>query len=330
MAFTIITQGTVTQGSTATGLRIDIPQSADYFKVVNLTQMAANPNPGVGVMYEWYNVPYFQDGYALQWSKTNSTNAMNADIITSGGFTYYEVPQGPEAAVTGTAITAATPAVVTMTNTYSEGDRVRLYGTTGMEQIGGMEFTISSVSGSGFTLLGLPAAGFAAPATAVVARRVGQRGAVMPRSLFITAISKASQAVVTVSTEHDYVVGQLVNFSVPPSFGMSEISGLTGKVLAVGTYTITVDINSSSFSTFAFPPASASPNAQLFAMLSPAGQRAQIAGNTTPSNVQTGYNVTTVPFQTGEFTPYMWLPAGTASPAGSANDVLVWQACKVE
>jgi len=333
MPFTIITQGNFT--STGVGVKIPIPQSCDYFVATNVTQMGTTQATGRCVRGEWYrNGTNANDlsNLGLRWKKTDATSAINIDSFAtstaSGGFVYVPTAPVTEAAVTGgTAITAASPAVVTITNTYSEGDRVRLYATTGMLQIAGMDFTISSVSGAGFTLLGLDASAFAAPATAVTARRISEFDAVEPRFLYITGISQASQAVVTVSTEHNYVVGELVTFNVPSSFGMSEITGLTGKIVAVTAYTMTVNIDSSNFTAFAFPASTGVPTVQLFATLGPAGQRTQYNPIT---GIQTGYDFNYPPFHTGEFTPYLFLNAGANSPAGSADDVIVWQAYKSE
>lgn len=328
MAMTIITQGQFT--STGVGVYIPTPSSTDYFITKNITQLATTQATGRCVMGEWYRGA-FSANDGIRWKKTNSTSAMNADLFStstaSNGFTYVQATPYVESAVTGTAITAANPAVITMTNTYSDGDRVRLYSTTGMLQIAGMDFTISSVSGSGFTLLGLDASAFAAPATAVTARRISPYDAIEPRYLYITKISQATQAVVTVSCAHNYVAGELIYFNVPQSFGMKEISGLTGKIVSVGTYTMTVDIDSSAFTAFAFPASSAVPGTTLFATLGPAGQRTQqnyITGS------QTGYDFNYPPFHTGQFVPYIYLSAGTQSPAGSNGDVIVWQCCKSE
>lgn len=333
MPFTIITQGDFT--SAGVGVNIPIPQTCDYFVATNVTQMGTTQNPGRCVRGEWYrNGVNANDlnNLGLRWKKTDSSSAINVDSFAtstaSGGFTYFPTVPVTEAAVTGgTAITNASPAVVTLTNTYSEGDRVRLYATTGMLQIAGMDFTISSVSGSGFTLLGLDASAFAAPATAVTARRISIYDAVEPRYLYITGISQAASAVVTVSCVHNYVVGELVHFSVPNSFGMSEINGLTGKIISVTDYTMTVDIDSSIFSAFAFPASSAVPTTQLFATLAPAGQRTQYNPVT---GIQTGYDFNYPPFHTGQFSPYMNLAAGASSPAGSSGDKIVWQAYKSE
>lgn len=296
---------------------INLPAGSDKFVVRNLTQEATTQTPGRGVKFEWFNNPSFAEGSQIVTSKAAGAAGLESVLATTGGFVYAKTEffQGP--AVTGTAITAATPAVVAMVNTYSEGDVVALYGTTGMRQIAGMEFTISTVTGTAFTLAGLDSVGFSAPATAVIARKIAKQKSVAPFSNFITTITSGPQAVVTVSKIHRYTVGQMLTFSVPTSFGMSEIDGKTGRIVAVTDYTFTVDINSTPFSVFAFPEDSLVPVTQLFATVAPAGQRNE-------------YNVTTVPFRTGNFVPHMVLPAGITSPAGSVDDVIVWESWKQE
>src|SRR6185503_21243007 len=161
------------------------------------------------------------------------------------------------------------PAVVTQTQTYSDGDILQFYSTTGMLQIAGMNFQISTVSGSGYTLIGLRAAGFSAAATAGYTRRISKYLAVEPQFLYVTEITQANQAVVRTSVDPTqyYVVGMKVRFSVPYSFGMTQMDGLTGTIVAVSSanYTFTVDINSSAFTAFAFPASTLSPTATLFA-----------------------------------------------------------------
>ncbi len=234
MPFTIVTQDSYT--SDGADKQINLPSSADYFVTTNITQMPLAPATPVVIRGEWYkNVFAINDG--IRGKKSANTSVINIDTFktstASNGFTYVSTPPQPEAAVTGTAITAATPAVVASTNTYSEGDYVTLYATTGMLQISGMTFQISTVSGSGYTLLGLPAAGFAAPATALISRRVAKTMPVEPRTMFITAISQATNAEITFSEAHSYVAGQLVHFSVPSAFGMTQMNQLTGRVISV-------------------------------------------------------------------------------------------------
>ncbi len=327
MPFTIITQGSFT--STGADVQIPLPSSADYFKTVNYTQMGLTGS--VCVAGEWFKgVTAINDG--LRWRKAGSSAILIDKFSTSSasnGFTYVQSHPQPEAAVTGTTITQAAQAVATQTNTYSEGDYLTFFGVTGMLQISGMTFQISSVSGSGYTLIGLDSSAFASPASAFMTRRVAKTMPVEPRTMYVTKISKATNAVITLSESPSYVVGQLVHFSVPSSFGMVEMNQLTGRILAVdtATYTVTVNIDSSTFTTFAFPASTSSPTATLFATMSPAGQQVVATGNPL---VQVGYNVSYAPFHTGQFVPYMNVAGGANSPAGAASDVIVWQAYKME
>ena len=334
MPFTIVTQGTFTQPATAVNQIIPLPSGADYFKTYNLTQMPLAPSTPVVVMGEWFGGGLTANNDGLRWKKTASSSALNLDTFqtstASNGFTYVTSFPAPQAALTGTTITNATPAVATVTNTYSEGDTVVIYNSTGALQYSGMTFTISSVSGSGFTLLGLNTPGSAA--TAFQVRRVNQFTPVTPSFYFITGITQAAQGVVTTSQAHNYQVGQLVNFEIPGSYGMTQLNGYQNQrvppmITAVTAYTFTINVNTTNFTAFALPASSGSPTTPLFATVAPAGQRATFNPIT---GVTTGYNFTQVPFKTGIFVPYMYLPAGAQSPGGAANDVILYQGFKME
>jgi len=308
MGFTLMQQGTFT--SDGDSRNIYLQSNPDYFRVVNLTQSATTQSTGRGIEFEWYR-GLTADDNAIKLGKENSSNIVNKDLVTSGGFTFVEEFPLPGAAISVTGITAANPAVVSATQSYSDGDIVRLYGTTGMLQISGMLFDIDNASGSDFELPGLDASGFAAAATAGTVRKIEKAYAFTPSFYYVTKITKASSAVVTTSMTHNFEVGQAVTFSVPSSFGMSEIDQLTGVISAVTTHTFTVDINSTGFSTFAFPASSLSPAAALFATVAPAGSR----------NISNPVN----PFKGDLELPYMHLASGAQSPAGSSSDVIVWQ-----
>lgn len=338
MAFTLITGGSFT--STAIGVKINLPTSADYFRITNISQMA-NATATDCVRGEWYGAKFGAGATAandgLRWRKAGSSAILIDTFATStatNGFTYVTSTPVVEAqnANAITAITNASPAVVTQTNTYSDGDVLQFYGTTGMLQISGMNFQISSSSGAGYTLTGLRAAGFAFAGTAGFTRRISPLNAVEPEFLFITEITKATQAVVRTSVDPTlhYVVGMLIHFSVPYSFGMTQINGLTGKIVAVSStnYTLTVDIDTTNFTTFAFPTSASSPVSPLFATLAPAGARTQQDPNTL---VQTGYDFTKQPFRTGQFVPYMFIGGGGAGNAtGTSGNVINWEAYKFE
>lgn len=322
---TLLEQGSFT--SDGNSKDIVLPGSADYFVCTNLTQAATTQSTGRGVKFEWF--PNLNAGEAMKYGKEDSDDILNYDLVTSGGFTYYASRPAPEAAVTATAITAANPAVVSATaHGYSVGDRVRAYGTTGMLQIAGMDFTVTAVgSANAFTLGYLDASGFAAAATAGSFRRLPKYAPVLPEAHYITAISAASSAVVQFSVTHKYKVGDLLYFRVPSSMGMVEMDSLVGKVTAVSTAnnTCTVDIDSSGFTAFAFPASGAAD--KRVAIAGPAGKRDlydDIFDKANRSLLDLNQ------FRDGQEYPYIHLAAGAQSPAGSTSDVIVWQAFKAE
>lgn len=108
---------------------------------------------------------------------------------------------------------------------------------------------------------------------------------VIPGFLIITNISRSRQAVVTIvdSDENTYIPGQLLYFSVPTTYGMFQINGLTGQIIEINNNNFTVDINSIDFNTFVIP----SNFKEKPATVSPAGSR----------NLQFSNLTNRVPFQ---------------------------------
>lgn len=346
MAFTLITQGTFVQPATPTALIIPLPSGCDYMKVTNLTQMrAASPTACVGG--EWFGGGLTPVNDGLRWRK-NGSSAILIDAFSNStatnGFTYVTSFPAPQAALVGTTITQANGAVASVTNTYSNGDQVIIYNAVGMEQISGMTFTISSVTGSQFTLLGLDSSGFATAATAFSVRRVTQNPVgittpVAPSFMYITKVSQAVGAQVTTSQANEVFVGQKLEFTVPGSFGMVQLNNFYQPqskpivvVSIIDAYNFTINIDTTNYTAFAFPASALSPTAQLFATAAPAGQSTQF---NPISNVTTGYNFTQAPFRSGIFVPYMLLGytaggGGSTGLAGGASDVIVWDAYKME
>lgn len=228
-----------------------------HFATDNETNFASVANPGVVKRAHW------QTGMAAgSWIGVQNSDGAATDETTgaaTNGFTIIDTQNTLqlEAAKVGTALTAANPAVATMVaHGYSVGDIVRITNTTGMLQIAGMDFTITAVGGANnFTLGYLDASGFAAPATAITARRLRYDNIWFPRNRYVTKITQALQAVVTLSVTHGYVVGQSVSFRIPAAFGMVQLDGLTGEIVAISTAnnTVTVDIDTTAFTAFAFP-----------------------------------------------------------------------------
>jgi hypothetical protein len=261
----IIAKGTII--STGAAQTINIPEGADTFILRNRTTLAA----GAGIIESiWWS------GMAAGTAQTNTLAAgtITNTIIAAGGFTYTDPTTavlGPAIAITG--ITQAASAVAATATTPVVGQIVRVYGTTGMLQVAGMDFSVTAVTpGVSMTFGYLNSAGFAAPATGGNYRLLPFDLPFYPRKRFITGITAAAQAVVTMSVAHDYQIGDKVRFVVPAAFGMTQMNGLTGTVTAIAAGTITVDINSSAFTAFAFPTSAIAAAGVTFAQVVPAGE----------------------------------------------------------
>lgn len=245
----IIYRGSVV--STGAPQFISVPAGFDQFVLRNRTTLAA----GAGIFEAKYWL-----GMVGGTAETKSVagGAVTDAIIAAGGFTYMDsavMALGPAVALT--VISQAGSAVVSTGTTPPVGSIVRLYSTTQMLQVSGYDFTVTAVTpGVNMTLGYLNSAGFAAAANAGFYRTVPFDAAFYPPRRFITGITAAAQAVVTLSVAHHYIVGDKVKFIVPAAYGMPEINGLVGTITAIttgATNTITVDINSVGFTAFAFP-----------------------------------------------------------------------------
>lgn len=177
-------------------------------------------------------------------------------------------------ALVATAITGmAGTFIVSMTNTgtIAVGDFVRLYSVTGEQQISGYTFQVTAVSVNSSITLGYMASSgitFAADATAAqVVKFIPSR--FYPRYAYIANITKAAQAVVYFTAQNDFTPGEIVSFRVSSAFGMQEINNLQARVLSVTNSatvsSITIDLDTTGFTTFAFPT-----SAQALAGVSPA------------------------------------------------------------
>jgi len=310
----VIASGSFT--STGAAKNIPLRSGFDFFETTNKTQLATTQATGRGVKFSW------QLGYAADSadmiSKKDASNDVTFEVVTSGGFTMIDTSnQTPEAAkaTSGTDVAKATSVVTIVSHGYSVGDVVRMYGTTSMLQIAGMEFTITAVpTANSFTLGFIDMSGFAADATAGFARRIPNNPLYAPSVNFITGITQAAQAVVTLSVTHGLLVGDAVTLHVSQDYGMVEADGLVGKVVAINTTnnTITLDIDSSGFTAFAFPLSATAANGVSPAQITPFGTYS----NSSDQAVRNDSKI------------IMKLAAGVDSPAGSASDVIYWRAFK--
>lgn len=248
--------------STGAATTISLPFAPTGVKVYDITKINAN----AGNNYRW---AWWQSGMTNGYAVIGTSNAGNTDvletIVASNGISIVDTSQANlGAAFVGTAVSQAAVASVTMiAHPFVTGDIVQLTNTTGMLQIAGADFSITKTGANTFTLDNLDtqaANGFAAPATAVTARKMGNQPYFYPRRRFITKMSQATNMLVTMSVTHGYQVNQKVRLVVPAEFGMTQANGLLATITAVGvadssgsTNTISLDVNSSAFSAFAWP-----------------------------------------------------------------------------
>lgn len=307
-----------------------VNSGVDWIWVKNITVSYA---AGAGTGAEYYWQQGMPQGRGTIYTKTATTNALAvAQIAANAGFylvdTTVNLP-GPSLALTG--ITAGNPPVVNTTNTSSlnEGDIVRIFSTVGAKQLGGLDFSIGNiVASTSFELSFMTPIASANPGAGTF-RRIPYDAYYYPQTRYITDISQASQAIVTFSVDHNYTVGQSVRFIVPTvtaaAFGMTELDGLEGAIVAIDqadvngvTNTITVDIDTSGFTAFAFPlttspgftPAQVVPIGENTAVALSLG--ANILGGATENDGVFGIQ----------------LQAGASSPAGVEDDVIYWVAGK--
>jgi hypothetical protein len=72
-----------------------------------------------------------------------------------------------------------------------------------------------------------------------------------PRNFTVSNITRAAQAVVTTTEEYDYVVGQLVRFHIPVSYGMSQLNEQEAYVTSLNSSNIfTTNINTLNYDSF--------------------------------------------------------------------------------
>jgi len=265
----MIAQGSFVSGGVARN--IQLPKRPDYFMIKNRSLWGTAPT--AVVQSEWFLG--YGAGQAIHISE-GAGSALTATATAAGGagFTFVDLTsQVPGALVaTGTAITNANPAVVSDASSPTVGDIVRMINTTGMLQIAGMDFTVTAVTaGVDFTLGYLNAAGFAAPATNADYRIIPAKY-YSPARYYITAMTAANPAVITVSVAHNYQIGDYLTLHIPVAFGtMNHFDGRTVRVTAVTASTMTLDLDSTGFA-FAFPTSAVAAAGVSFAHVTPVGE----------------------------------------------------------
>ena len=199
-------------------------------------------------------------------SSDGTNPAMIARLISADGISTYDTVNPPTfAPLASTAVTGnAGTFIVSMANTGSivVGDYVRLYNQAGEQQISGYVFQVTAVTANVSITLGYMASSgmtFAADATTGFVRKVIPNR-MYPRLAYIANITKATQATIFFTAKNDFTPGEIVGIRVlaiiPSEPTMIEANNKDVRVLSVTNSatvsSITVDLDTTGFTTFAF------------------------------------------------------------------------------
>jgi len=191
----------------------------------------------------------------------------NNGYAAINGFTVYNAANPPTYPVV--AVASFTPGTTTVWTTsaphgYQVGDNVRVFSLTSAPQFGGLVMTVTAVgSTTTFTTL-LDSTGATTSVGSV--QKVGNaylpgKSLYYPQNRVIAKITNANPMVVTTLVQQNYYVGDVVTFDIPTQFGVPQLSnpysGLPFQATviaannAVGTQTVTLAVDSTSFGVFA-------------------------------------------------------------------------------
>lgn len=307
---TILSQGTFrTPGSNTTNntiangsqMIIQIPSNADFMWVydyssfgsvgTNTATFQGTANGSTGM--RWYWQRGMAQGQAMVEYKGNGVNSLNADVITSGGFTLYDpsnFAQNPvlSAPVATTAVTNAVRPVVSTANTagLSVGSVVRLSNNAQLDN-DGPEFVVGAVvANTSFTLLTAtnPLANVpgAVGGASGFYRIVNRDELFYPRRRFIVNITQAVNAQVSTSVPHGMTAGQAIRFQIPAVSGMVQLNSTAqnnyryASILSVlDDYNFLIDIDTTAYTAFSWPTVAQQPSG--YPIMVPVGENTSVA-----------------------------------------------------
>lgn len=354
---TILGQGTFI--GTGNNVTIAIPSGADFLNVWNYTQAAASAST-YGVQYYW------QLGMGSNAIVYSNGTANAATIgVTTGGFNSLVWPsaQGPlnngSTGISG--ISSATPPVATVGSTAGMGPGyvVRLSGlvstggtniygyngidwTVGIGTLDSTHFsidfmnTVTTTSTGNFRVIGFPVAS----SNAAVGNIVTTDGFFYPRVRTISNISAASSAVIKLTVQHNFSVGQAIrinlvggsaiwgSYAALDNYNNNGLSSSTSPNfwtitnVNYSTNTITINANTIGFGTFAYPTSGAPfTPPQVVPFGEDDGYLSQTFGTSVASLSDAVTNVA-----------YLGMVLtggnGTSNPAGGSGDQIFWVAGK--
>lgn len=290
--------GTFTSNATPSAVTLNLPAGATEIEVINITDL----NTPAATVIKAEGFANGAAGTAIIHTGNGATpNVLAPTGIVANGFTFFDdsglATNGAAVVNAASAISNAAPPVVTSPGGLPNvGDVVRLFNTTAALQLAGMDYTVTASDAGSFTL-GYVATAPGSAATAntwrtipigtPVSPAVDTASAIAPnprfypRTRYITGITAAANAVVSLSVAHQFRVGEKVRITVPANWGMTELNGALATIVAVsyGTVaansnTITLDISTVGMTAFAYPTSAIAGAGVSFPMVTPVGEAA--------------------------------------------------------
>jgi hypothetical protein len=345
LPFSFIGTGTYTNAASALPTTVALSAKPDYFMVRDITNYGAASN-AAGMVEAWTYPSTMAAGAYRGTGMTNAAAASNTFYGltgTSNGFTFIDGSNPPTfASLTGTTIDKTTW-VVSMTNTGSiaVGDTVRVINPVGMLQAGGITAQVTAVSVNTSITLGYMAtavtngANFTSNATACSILKYIP-GQFYPKASQVIHITQATQAKVYFSKPNTFTPGEIVDFDIPSTYGMTQLTFRTGfaggapRVLVVtNTATessITLDLDTSGFTAFSYPTSAGSVGKASPPSCFPAGSGVVPAsGSATVPQSPPGTNLQDAFDNRNQY--YMYIGS---SVVGANSAVMQWTAFKAD
>ena len=238
---------TATSGSKT----VVLPFVPDYVEVFNYTNFKTPANHGVVRAY-WDNRLLDGNNNPTMIELFNATPVLTTDVIETSGITPFQgalsLQYGPIYQHTGTtdfSISKAASAVVTTTTNHllNTGDVVIFSNlaetsTTGMNQIAGIPFMVTTLSATTFSInWNTNQTNYTAFNTATSTNNVGSYKKVLypdlylPNDNFISALTLGATTTVSTTAQHQMQVGQEVAFRIPAAWGTIQLNSLPNLII---------------------------------------------------------------------------------------------------
>lgn len=274
---------------------LPVPCQIDEFYLKNLTRSGVTSSGTAGSLtsdriVEGFFAPRYMTANTALIKQNGTVSGVLAPLnngnLAQNGFTIYNaasLTNGPNIAVASFVPGTTTVFTTGAAHGFRVGDIVRIGSMTSAPQMGGLLMAVTAV-GSTTTFTTLFNSSNAVTSVGVVYKvsnvNLPPRSLYFPEVRAIASITAANPVVVTTLIPQNYAVGEKVRFQIPSQYGMTQLNstqnGLPVEFTiravnnALGTQTITLDVDGSGFTAFSWPGATNYPRS--FPVMIPQGE----------------------------------------------------------